>query len=813
MRDKFVLMNKVPSRKWIIIFISSVILISILLAILPYGIRYGIRKTLIESGAEQAIIEDVDFNPFVGKIAVHNLKVLEGDTTLLHIPELAVRFSWTQLFKKRIYIKQFDAQNVIISIERPGDDILRIGGLTLPASGERQVDKENSSPWGIGLERLEVTGSRIIFIHPLLRVVTNISNMKLSGIESWNPGSYAKFDFVGRVNEGNLRLNSRLALFSSEPWLESTIDLKGLSVTPFSEIMEPDVTVFNGRINVKSRLKINQYAGSGISATHKGEIMLEDTGINYDFVKIQNDRFILNGEAGYRENDGFDTVNFNGDMNLHNLSVDAPDRKIKLMGLHSLSSQNIVVQGLQNIAISIVEANGFISGKRLNEDQKADQSINQPLTNVASVKLSDIRFQELNELSIQSVGLQNAEALLRRDSDKNWHLIEDIVKVIPQEEKEKGKEEGSPFAVKITDFLVTGNSFLRFEDEGVAPPYRMALKIDKFQLQNIDSKKPDQESPLTFEGRIGDYTSIYLSGNMLPFSERLTFNLSGKIEEFDLPVLSSYTSGYVGYDLQSGHLNADINLQIAEGEMDGINELVVRNLKVKPQDEDRIKQLTTELTIPLDSALSLLRDKDNSIQLKLPVHGDISDPKIGIGDIVNKALASALKKAAMTYLKLSFQPFGTFITIVELAGKAARVRLDPVSFEPGSEDLSPVALDYLEKVANILKERPQIELSLCGKTVNGDITALKEQALEQGKIEEPEVLQTETEGNSQEETLEEPQPPEITEGQMTALAKDRATIIKDILVNQFDIETKRIFICNPEIDRDEKARPRVELLI
>ncbi len=247
--------------------------------------------------------------------------------------------------------------------------------------------------------------------------------------------------------------------------------------------------------------------------------------------------------------------------------------------------------------------------------------------------------------------------------------------------------------------------------------------------------------------------------------------------------------------------------------MEGKNELHLDNLKVTPKDDNKMKQLTAKLTMPLDTAMSLLRDKDNSIRIKLPVHGDITDPKFEIGDIINKALGTALKKAAIAYVKHSIQPFGTLITIVEVAGKAARIRLDPVLFAPGSIDLGDSTLEYLNVAAKLMKDRPKLNLRICGKTTQSDIIAIIEKTASAQREQSSTVQPSqESEGKP---TPEQPDktPAEVSEEQLLDMAKERATVIKNHLVKQHGIDPKRLFICNPEIDKKEKAVPRADLLI
>ena len=159
-------------------------------------------------------------------------------------------------------------------------------------------------------------------------------------------------------------------------------------------------------------------------------------------------------------------------------------------------------------------------------------------------------------------------------------------------------------------------------------------------------------------------------------------------------------------------------------------------------------------------------------------------------DAINQAVVKALTMASFSYLKYMLGPYGVAIGVAELAIKAVPgIRLQPVVFEPGSSDLNPDSVAYLQKIAAILRERPDLKVSVCGLATETDRSYLSEQGLKQG-----------TASSSIDDPLLE-------------LAQTRAEVIEDHLVNQYEIENKRIFICKPELDKNAEAPPRAELLV
>ena len=180
---------------------------------------------------------------------------------------------------------------------------------------------------------------------------------------------------------------------------------------------------------------------------------------------------------------------------------------------------------------------------------------------------------------------------------------------------------------------------------------------------------------------------------------------------------------------------------------------------------------------------------------------------VDVEDAINQAIAKAMTFASLSFLKYTLQPFGTFIAVAELAGKAGKqvtkVQLDPVKFNAAEISLNETAQQYLEKVAVILDNRPKLRLEVCGKAVEKDRSALlaKREAVarEGDKAEVPQKEAAEVEP--------------VPDAVLQDFARERAKLVKDSLVNDHGINHERIYLCLPEIDQAPDKEPHVELLI
>jgi hypothetical protein len=158
-------------------------------------------------------------------------------------------------------------------------------------------------------------------------------------------------------------------------------------------------------------------------------------------------------------------------------------------------------------------------------------------------------------------------------------------------------------------------------------------------------------------------------------------------------------------------------------------------------------------------------------------------------------------------------PYGIGLSVAELAYKSAsKIRLNPILFAPGSAELDEAAIDYLQRVAAILKEHPAALLDVCGVATEKDRAALSgSPSTEAGA--KP-TAQKKNNGNKDKtSTQKEPATSTITDAALLKLAKNRTERIEGQLVRSHGIEANRIIACTPKIDSGAEAKPRVGLEI
>ena len=109
------------------------------------------------------------------------------------------------------------------------------------------------------------------------------------------------------------------------------------------------------------------------------------------------------------------------------------------------------------------------------------------------------------------------------------------------------------------------------------------------------------------------------------------------------------------------------------------------------------------MSLPLGLAVALLTGPDGTIDIELPVRGDVDDPEFGYGRVVGKALLNLIVKIAAS----------PFALLGKLVGAEAD-ELDHISFVAGRSDLTPPEQERIAKVAEALRLRPELLVEIRG---------------------------------------------------------------------------------------------------
>jgi hypothetical protein len=274
-------------------------------------------------------------------------------------------------------------------------------------------------------------------------------------------------------------------------------------------------------------------------------------------------------------------------------------------------------------------------------------------------------------------------------------------------------------------------SSIYWYDLAVSPPHKSTLTLKAVSIGELDSAALLNETgkpvPVSVSAGLDDYNSIEFTANAglrqgLPEGK---FKLV--VRQLNLPPFSPYVVEAMGYKVQKGMLKLDSNLDIVNGQMKGKALLVLQNSRFEPEDQDTIDRVSKQISMPLETALSVLKDDNNNLRIDVPLTGAVNDPDIGIQDVLQQVTKKAVRTATLFYLKQAFQPYGTLISIASLASdQLFAIRLNPLTFAEQDSTLSPEHQSYLDKVATTMASKTELELQVCPLVSRGEANTLGE---------------------------------------------------------------------------------------
>jgi hypothetical protein len=631
--------------------------------------------------------------------------------------------------------------------------------------------------------------------------VSHAGVLGLDGLSLQQAGR--QLSYAGLQWEGDVKLATALESGSLDLELQGTLAGKELGIADDDYQLKYAGQQWNGAITV------NMAGGSGDTGVSlQGKLTGDDMAVLVPAEKLslshagflwEGDVAVVNGEAT--------SVTSGGRLHISKLGADVADSKVNLVGIDALGIENLGLLENGNVMLAGVTITDAVFAKDA-QGTAGEESKDGSVLSAGLITADTIEVVAGNQVAIGHLEWRDVISLIQRDSDGEWRPVR-IVDTLPftgtdAEQVPPATEantEAPPGRVRVAELSITGDSAIVLEDSTVKPPFNMRLTLTEAVMKNIDNGQPGQNSPLSIKGRISKHSHISVQGTIQPFAARPTLDLKNHVDGISLPQLSAYTVDALGYGLESGHLDADSTLKINKGLIESENKLVIRGLELRAMNNASQEKLEKQLTVPLNTALNMLRDKHDTITLDLPVSGNVDSPDFDISDVVNTAVSKALRQGSMTYLKVALQPYGALITLAEMAGDAAtRVRLQPVGFEPGSSIAAEGALGYLEKVAGVLKDRPEVNIKICGLAVADDRLALSEPAPATEKNPDAKAAK----GSES-----------VTDEQLLDLARARADFVKSHLIGKHAVNGSRLVACKPHIDsgEDDDQAPRVDLLI
>ncbi|WP_230182316.1 DUF748 domain-containing protein [Aquabacterium sp. CECT 9606] len=234
-----------------------------------------------------------------------------------------------------------------------------------------------------------------------------------------------------------------------------------------------------------------------------------------------------------------------------------------------------------------------------------------------------------------------------------------------------------------------------FTDNFIKPNYSARLTQVEGDVSAVASSKPEPAT-VKISGAVDDSAPLLITGQLHPLGPRLYTDIQGSAKGIELTRLTPYAGRYAGYAIEKGTLSVTVHYKVDNGKLEAENQIFLDQLTFG----DKVDS-PDATSLPVQFAVSLLKNSRGEIDVSLPVSGSLDDPQFSVGSIIWRVVVNLLTKAVSA-------PFSLLMG-------GGQDELGFVPFEPGDDDLSDTARQRLDTLVTKLTDRPTVKLEATGR--------------------------------------------------------------------------------------------------
>lgn len=758
-----------------ILVILSTLLIIILLALLvglymAPGIALSFAADWYEEQGEnyQLEAEDWKFAPFATQLSLTGVTLTHPNVgkEQTHLNNLTLDINLWAMLQQQIVVRNVILDGLDLGLEAvltKDSESMTVAGISIPLAGadtqkqpgaveaNTESDSTDEEPWTVQVTNLEIKNQRYQWQLSIDGLETEgelqVKNIQIEGLntaENSEPKINVALvlESLAVSGEQNLLLNAPLALNAKgklsnlliQPQWQGDLSVNGLSLVlddelslnlsqlSLNNILADAESQSVERLLVKS-LGVDDGKGLTLSIDDVSINEISNAGTQQSFASLQVNHIALNDDPMQLALDQISLENFQHQdlkpqletLLITQLSVTGKEEQ--LLNLEQYGFNDLAVD-VSSDEFSVTLGNQYYSGLLVNIQRDKDGNL---------VGLPN----EETTVDASQEDAKNSEA---KEDSKPLLLALVLAGLIQQAEEVEGAE--------------TVASKVHVEDYSITPALKTDINITKVSIGEINStiKQSDfsltEKVPFEIHLGIGRYNMIVATGSLGLFERDAVLYPQGNVDvtvrQLDLVPFNGYFIQALGYQLDRGSLDVDAHITFDKAQLGGNVKILLRNSKFTPVNEETISKISKQISMPIDTAVGLLRDDNGNLRLSIPLEGDLADPDVGLNDITKQLTQKALKAGTVYFLKQAMQPYGTMLTVASFAGDYLfAIRLDSLVYEHGVTELTDEQIANLTKVAELMKKKDKLEVKACPFVSTAEADELGEDwsdfALERGQ--------------------------------------------------------------------------------
>ncbi len=459
--------------------------------------------------------------------------------------------------------------------------------------------------------------------------------------------------------------------------------------------------------------------------------------------------------------------------------------KQQLAALQAITADSITIT--KDLAVTVANVHAE-NGEFLKEGSQ------DALATLSTLQVDQISYSLEEGFACNTIGLDGVYGtFLRKKSpnseEKQQEPETNTAAEAAAADTSKTEKTASGIPVAIQQVTVTGKSGFTFTDESLATPFKTIFAIKSLQVNDIDLNTPEHPFSYSLKGAFNKYAPLDAEGKCAPLAADFMLEQKASLQNLSMLNISSYSVDAIGKFFPNGSLNINSQLQLGDGRIDMDNNLVFNDLVVETVDGELASELHSQLPIPLDLALTMLRKRDGSIDLDIPIQGELSGLHVGVTDLIVTALNKGITVAVTPYLAYTvLGPLGALAYVgAEVGLSMLDTDLPVLEFEHGAAELSAEQKEILNRVGKEIEEDTEDSYNICTKVTRDELSTRSNEQQDNQAILQDETMRKE----------------------LFEIGENRSLLVKNYLLSNFAIDEERLLICNPGLEFAKGSKPKV----
>lgn len=798
-----------------VILWTGMIIIALLLLIWvssPLIARWQVNELLSAYNKKLSDDSSIRLNPFLLHLTIYdlNLQDIKADDAYLTLGSAEIDIGLWGLFSKELSIEKFKFNQLSIEVNRDGN-LLEVAGFDLTAdapaqpqtevpgetdeqTSDNQTSNASSEPWLIVADNLLLSDIKFNINNSAHQHTVSFDSIDVSQVKIDEKQQNLALNIKAQIDQGTLDIKADLTNQKEGGQLNLELDLENFHLADIAYLTETQLAKLSGIVEFHVAQNI-QYQGSNVAITlPSASLAISSLESQVSGANLKNQALTLNAKNFQINALPEQAPQLSGEFDLQNqgltITTDINEQIILDLSKIELNQGKIKLSDSPLPTIQLKDIQ--LEELTVSEDQSDSDQKQPPLAKIKHILLSQLSLDnqhigldkfiitELHSNPILDKDKQIANLILPQAASSNNQ--ENDAELPNESESDTSASTENPLTFSLNEFAISDKSQLVFNDLSVTPNFEQAISISEVQAKNIDNRQANNQIDFTVKFKTDAYAASELVGNIKPFAEKMNLQLDSKVREFSLPKVSPYVKDAMGFEMLSGQFDTDTKVIIKDDIIEGESNLAIRGLELSAADEAEANSLKDQTALPLNSALGMLKDDKGNLELEIPLSGNVSEPEFGVSSFIALVTKKAVMSAAESYLIETFIPYANVLSVVRIAGEyMLKVDFEDLEFSPQSVTIEETQQQFVNEFIALMKKEADTQVKVCAIATRADL---------------PDVS-----ANFEDNQYTE---------QLTKISQQRGQSFKAWVVEKGEIESSRLLLCQPQIDQDEEAKPRIE---